>query len=321
MSKKTIALILKFTISIGLIWYLLHNIDTGSAWTRMSGADPAGLAIAGLVMSVQILISILRWRAVMLTIEAVLPFWQAARIYLIGLFFNQVLPSAVGGDAVRMYKGFRAGLSIQASVHGVMLERMVTVLALLILVAAATPFLQSHAGQGDTKWMLSFSVMMLAVGIGGIAFVMFLDRVPQKFRSWRFARALSDLASDTRRTFLSPLHTPRVLGWGILGHVAIASGVFFIAKSIDLHVTVLDCMVLMPPVILITTIPISIAGWGVREGAMIAAFALVGVQADDALVLSILFGMMVVIFAIPGGIIWLLTTDKVLADIPAEKQT
>lgn len=320
MSKKAIALILKFAISIGLIWYLLHNIDLSSAWTRMLGADPVNLTISGFVMSVQILISIFRWRAVMVAIDAVLPFWLALRIYLIGLFFNQVLPSSIGGDAVRVYKSFKAGLSIQASMHCVMLERVVTVFTLLILVTISAPFFQGHGGQSDSKWMLTFSVMMLSAGIGGIAFLMVLDRIPQKFRSWRFVRALSDLASDTRRTFLSPVQTPQVLGWGILGHIAIAGSVFFIAKSINLQVTILDCMVLMPPVMLVTTLPISIAGWGVREGAMVAAFALVGVAPDDALVLSILFGMMAVVFAIPGAITWLLTTDKVIEVISDEER-
>lgn len=320
MSKKAIALTIKFAISIGLFWYLLNNIDLGSALKRMLGADPVNLTVAALVIATQIIISVFRWRTVLVAIEAALPFWQALRIYLIGLFFNQVLPSSVGGDAVRIYKGFRAGLLIKKSVHSVMLERAVTVLGLLILVPIAAPFFQGHMNQTDTNWMIVFSVIMLAVGLCGIAFLMILDRIPHRFRSWRLIRALSDIAFDTRRTFLSPLHTPRALGLGVLGHIATAVAVYFIAKSIDLNVSVLDCMVLMPPVMLVTTLPISIAGWGVREGAMIAAFALVGVQADDALVLSILFGMMAIIFAIPGGITWLLTTDKVIAVIPEEEQ-
>lgn len=320
MSKKTIALILKFAISTGLIWYLLNNIDLSLAWTRMLGANPFDLIIAGIVMSVQVLISVFRWRSVMVAIDAVLPFWQALRIYLIGLFFNQVLPSSVGGDGVRIYKSFRSGLTLKSSVHGVMLERVATVLSLLILVTLAAPFFQGHLEKAGANWMLTFSIMMLAAGVGGTIFLMFLDRLPHIFKTWRIIRALSDLASDTRRTFLSPMHALQALGWGVMGHIATAVGVYFIAKSIDLNVSVLDCMVLMPPVMLVTTLPISIAGWGVREGAMVGAFALVGVQTNDALVLSILFGIMAIIFAIPGGIIWLLTSDKVIAVIRDEEQ-
>lgn len=320
MNKKTFALTIKFIISIGLIWYLLNNIDISSAINRMLGADPFFLFIACLVISVQIVISVFRWRAVMAAINTALPFCKTLRIYLIGLFFNQVLPSSVGGDAVRIYKVFRSGLAINAAVHCVMLERIATVLGLLILVSFLAPFFQGQPEQADTNWLQSISVLMLAGGIGGTAFLMVLDRIPAKFRSSRVVNALSGLAEDTRRTFLSPNRSFLILGWGVLGHVAISVSVLFIAKSIAIDVSVLDCMLLMPPVMLVTTLPISIAGWGVREGAMVKAFALVGVQANDALVLSILFGLMNVLFAIPGGITWLLTTDKTVEVIAEEEQ-
>ncbi|MCR4378466.1 MAG: flippase-like domain-containing protein [Rhodospirillales bacterium] len=318
MSKKALALTVKFVISVGLIWYLLHNIDLGSAWKRMLGADAVDLTVAGLVIFVQLIISVFRWHAVIIAIQAILPYWQTFRLYLIGLFFNQILPSSVGGDAIRIYKSYRAGLTISAAAHSVILERVATVLGLLILVAAAAPFFQNQANQINTSWMLSFSIMMLLGGIGGVVLIMCLDRAPYRFRSWKLVRVLSNLAADTRRTFLSPTHTYQVLGWGIVGHVTGSVAVYFIAKSIELNVSVLDCLVLMPPVMLVTTLPISIAGWGVREGAMVAAFALVGVPAHDALVLSILFGMMAVLFAIPGGITWLLTTDKKVETIADE---
>ena len=317
-NTKTLALTVKFTISIGLIWYLLQSIDLGSAWSRMLGADTIDLALAVLVITVQVIISVFRWRAVMVAINAVLPAWLTLRIYLIGLFFNQVLPSSVGGDAVRIYKSFRAGLSLSAAVHSVMLERAATVLGLLILVTVTAPFFQGHVDQADTNWMVLFSAFLLVCGLIGIIVLMYLDRVPSKFRSWRFVGTLSNLAANTRRTFLSPRHAAQVVGWGVLGHVAIAIGVFFIARSLNLAVTVLDCMVLMPPVMLVTTLPISIAGWGVREGAMVTAFALIGIQSDDALVLSFLFGIMSVLFAVPGGITWLLTTEKKVEPISQE---
>ena len=276
----------------------------------MLGANAMELIFAVIIIAVQVVISVFRWRTILVAIDAVLPFWQTLRIYLIGLFFNQVLPSSVGGDAVRIYKVFRLGFPIRTAVHGVMLERIATVLGLLFLVALAAPFFKGQGGAADTNWMISFSILVLACGIGGIIILMVLDRIPHIFSAWRVVRALSNLAADTRKVFLSPPHAIQAIGWGVLGHIAIAIAVFFIAKSIDLAVTIIDCIVLMPPVMLVTTLPISIAGWGVREGAMVAAFALVGVTSEDALVLSFMFGMIAILSAIPGGITWLLTSDK-----------
>jgi len=117
-------------------------------------------------------------------------------------------------------------------------------------------------------------------------------------------------AADTRRVFLQPLHTVRVLFWAIAGNANITFAVFLMAMSLGLEVTWLDCLILVPPVILVTTLPISIAGWGVREGAMVTAFGLVGVPAEGALVLSLMFGLWGIVMGLPGGVIWLLSRDR-----------
>ena len=85
---------------------------------------------------------------------------------------------------------------------------------------------------------------------------------------------------------------------------------FFLAQSIGVAVTVLDCLVLMPPVILITTIPISIAGWGVRESAMVAIFGFISVVQEDAIALSLLFGLVNAVVSLPGGLLWILNGYK-----------
>jgi hypothetical protein len=74
-------------------------------------------------------------------------------------------------------------------------------------------------------------------------------------------------------------------------------------------------MVLMPPVLLVMTLPISIAGWGVREQAMVVAFALVNVPGEGALALSIMFGLMGLVIGLPGGIVWLISSDKKFVNI------
>ena len=67
---------------------------------------------------------------------------------------------------------------------------------------------------------------------------------------------------------------------------------------------------LVPPVMLIMTIPISIGGWGVRETAMVTFFGLIGVSGEGAFALSVVFGLTGMAVAIPGGIIWFMSRDK-----------
>jgi uncharacterized membrane protein YbhN (UPF0104 family) len=75
-------------------------------------------------------------------------------------------------------------------------------------------------------------------------------------------------------------------------------------------VTWLQCVVIVPLSLLATAIPISIGGWGVRESAFVTGFGLVGVSASDALVLSVLFGLLNFLVRLPGALIWLTVSNR-----------
>ena len=63
-------------------------------------------------------------------------------------------------------------------------------------------------------------------------------------------------------------------------------------------------LIAIPPVFLLTIVPISLAGWGIREGAMVGIFMLVGADETKVLAMSILYGMLLIIASIPGAYFW-----------------
>ena len=86
----------------------------------------------------------------------------------------------------------------------------------------------------------------------------------------------------------------------------------------QIEISLRDCLVLVPPVILVSVLPISMAGWGVREGAMITALGFAGVGSTDALVLSIAFGLVILTLSLPGGVLWLIRSRRVDASVSTE---
>ncbi len=320
MLKKRLPLALKFLVSGLLIWFLLANVDLDAATERVLEVAPGMVALATAIFLVQLVIGALRWQAVLDTIGAPLSIAQAVKFFFIGTFFNQILPSSVGGDAVRIYKAWRAGLTLRGAVNGVMLERVAAVVALVALVAATQPFFLPRVDDEAARWILPFVALSVAGTVAGMAALLVLDRLPASLRGWRLVRGLARLGADARKVFLNPRAAGKVLGWGVAGHVNLTLGIYVLALGLKLEVTWVDCIVLFPPALLITTLPISIAGWGVREGAMVAMFALVGVPTDGALVLSILFGLLDALISLPGGVLWVLSGDKradVIAAAPA----
>jgi len=310
MSKKWLALALKFLVSGFLIWFLARGIDFGNAARRLTEIDPLMLAGAAGIIVIQICVGGLRWRAVLNAIGAELSVFNAIRLFYIGVFFSQALPSSVGGDPVRMYKVYKLGLDLRNAINGVLLERVVTVVALVALVDVTHPWFLPRVDEATQALMLPAVALVTAGCAGGVAFLMFLDRLPASLTRWRLVRGLGNLGIDARKVFLAPGSLVRVLFWGLLTHINIALVVLILGLGLGLDVTLLDCLTLVPLVLLVMTIPISIGGWGVRETAMVALFGLVGVSSEGALVLSVVFGLVGIAVSLPGGIVWLMSRDK-----------
>ena len=133
------------------------------------------------------------------------------------------------------------------------------------------------------------------------------EGLPASLFRWRLLRGLARLSSDARRLFLQPRFALPTIVMSLVNHVGVATVVYLLATALAIDVGVIDCLILVPPVILFSMIPISIAGWGLREGAMITAFGLVAVPSEQAFALSVLFGVVVMAIGIPGGLVWLLS--------------
>lgn len=304
MVKKWLALALKIAVSGGLIWYLVSKNDMAQVKASLAGADPAMLVVAAVLLGVQMMIGGLRWGSVLTAIGVPLPFWETVRLFYIGIFFNQALPGGTGGDAVRVYMAYKGGIGLRGAFNGVVLERVAAVLALVLLVLGSLFFFVGKLDAQNREWFVPGIVIVSLAAAVGLVVLCSLDRLPEKLRQWRVVRGLGNLAADARAVFTNPAHAARTLFWSIAGHVNISLSVFALAVSLDLPVSAFDCIVLMPPVLLVMTVPISVGGWGVREAAMVVAFGLVGVSNEGATVLGFLLGLVGLAISIPGGLLW-----------------
>ena len=304
MVKRWLPWVLKGGLSAGLIWFAFRNIDLADAWSRAKTIEPLMLAAALALGITQVFLGAGRWWLVLRALKSVFSVVQAFPVFYIGVCFSIVTP--VLGDAVRMWKAHHSGLSLKTSVNSVMLERIVTILGLVLLVAAMEPLLLARVPDVPGTWV--FPLLSVA-GIGGIAFLSQLDRLPASLHRWRVIRGLVHLAGDTRLLLRRVPFGIGTLAVAIIGHANLALVVYVLAVGLKINVSLLDCLILFPPVILALTLPISIAGFGLRENIMIVAFGWVGVAPGSAAVLGLMFGLSSIVTALPGGLIWLLSGE------------
>jgi len=308
--RKIALLTAKAAVTCVLIWVVLRSINLTDAMARVR-ALPLWVApaVVALILG-QFVLGIWRWRILIGQFGARLAPWLSIRLFFEGQFFNQALPSTVGGDGVRMYRAYRNGLPLEPAISSVILDRVIGLTALVLLVAAAQPLFYERVA--DPAARLAFTAIFAVSGVGIMA-LFCLGILPQSLRHWRIVRGLVSLSGAARKAFTRPAILAPVLILSLIGHLCVVAAFFVMSKNLDLAVTFVDCLVMVPSVLLLATVPVSVAGWGVREGAMVTAFGLIGVAPGGAAAMSVLFGLALVVASLPGGALWLLSRDRSLS--------
>lgn len=302
MNRKWLAIAVKAAISILLIWFLLDRVDVTKVVARSRTLDVADALLCLAILVIQTGLVTFRWWLVARITDTALSLPAALRILLIGMFFNQTLPSSVGGDAVRVWLVTREGSSLGKAINVVLCDRVLALVVLVGLIGATLPAIYARVEDQAMR-----AALATLVGLGGVGLIGFLiagESLAALLQRWRLTRPFGNLASDFRRLFtrtaaIAPLALSAII------HALTVLTVMLLAWGLGIQAGFLDGLMIVPTVVLLTTLPISVAGWGVREGAMVAGFGLVGVPADAALALSVLYGLATIVVSLPGGIVWL----------------
>jgi glycosyltransferase 2 family protein len=304
MRHPWVSVVIKAAVTLVLIGWLLHRIDLAPMMARFARLD-AALAFAAIaVMMAQLLLTGWRWMTISAIIGAPIERMLALRLTLIGQFFNQTLPSAIGGDAVRAWLASREGIPLGKAISGVFADRLVALLLLVAIVGATLPAFLARIP--DTGLRTASIVLVAATALGVAALIALGPQVTALLRRHRWTRPLADLANDLRAALITGPASALVIVMAIVVHLGVIASVWLAARALALDVGLLDCLVLVPPIVLVTTLPISIAGWGVRESATVLGFGFIGVGPADALALSVVFGLVQIAIGLPGGIVWLM---------------
>ncbi len=309
MNRSVLFFILKAIASCAIIAVIAFSIDIDSTLARIGEVSTLAVCLALLLGQVQIVLVALRWIAILRAIGADLPFVPSVRVTYIGSFFNQTLPSSMGGDIYRMYLAYKFGIPLARSITSVLLERVLTVIGLLLLILFGLPSLLRDPQAADVETALPF-VGLLSVGaLAGVIGLMAFNRFSGRWTRFRIVRALNELSGDMSLLLTPPRRILAPLGIMLVSLFNLMAMMWVLSRGLGMDLSPGVVFVLFPLILLASAVPISVGGWGVREGAAVAALGLVGVPAEPAFALSVLFGLMGVVGSLPGGLIWLLSGD------------
>jgi glycosyltransferase 2 family protein len=306
LGRRIVVLALKVLLSSALIAYVATRVDLGLLLVQLKTIHLGQLALAGGVLFVQIVIGAVRWRSIILFMGAKVALLATVRIYCIGVFFNMWTPGGLLGDAVRIWHAHRAGLTLPFAIGSVVLDRIAVVLSLILATTSLQYFLPAAVrSRFQIVGALDLFSLFAIMSIAGVGLLICLDRLPASLQSRKPIAGLLTLSLSARRVFLNPAALASVLLLAVTSQAFVCAAIYTLARSLDIGIGLLDCMVLMPPVILLSLLPVSIGGWGVRESVMVFVLGLIGIASEQALLLSVLLGLAGMAISLPGWILWM----------------
>lgn len=299
-----IAFGLKLAITFGLLGYLLSKVQIAPVLEQVRSMAVAAAAGAVIVLLLQQVLLARRWELVNRIVDASLPSGQVFRLTLIGHFFNQVVPSGFAGDAARAWLAAREGAPLGPAVRAILCDRVVGLLILVVIIAFTFFVLPDLAADKLPRANLFRIVAFL--GLGVLA-VLFLAGAPVAglLMKHRWTKSLGKLMQDLHRVLFASGTSALIVALAAAVQVLNAAAIYLCARGMNIDLDFGAALIIIPAVMLVSMAPVSFAGWGVREGAMIVGLALLGIAATDALAVSVAFGLLQVVLAVPGAALWI----------------
>ena len=306
--KKYFFNILKVLVTTLLFIVIFDKVDINSTIEILKATDSSFFILALLVMTIEVLIANTRWRLILKQLGSNIAYFTALRYLWIGVFFNQALPSSIGGDAVRGYYLCKnEDYSISEATIGVLLDRVIGLLGLVLLVIFTIPLIFESIVTPLTKWTI---LAIIIAALLAIIMSLIIDLIPNKFSQWKIMNGLVKFSSKGREVLFSFYGMLSII-LSLIIHLTFVFTAWLLAYGMGLDISLTGMLLIVPITNLLTAIPISIAGWGIREGLFIAGLGYLNVSSDAALALSILYGLSMLVVSLPGLIDWILQKPKI----------
>jgi uncharacterized protein (TIRG00374 family) len=298
----------KVGVSLALLAYLLSTTDLTALTRRVRSGDPLLLAGALALYTVTLALATWRWRLLLRAQGYHAPMGHLSASYLVATFFNNFLPSNVGGDVIRVRDSSHLTGSTTASLAIVAIDRILGLGALYLLAVVA------YALGGQTVRRLEGALpalLLLGVVFAVMGYVYVTPGIARKVMSVSRLNAFPSIR-ERFEVAQGAVHVYReqvVVVWtAFAASVALQALVvcyyYEVSHSLRIPLPLSACFLVVPLCTLVQTVPISFNGWGIRESVFILYFRQLGLSRDSALAFSLVGAGLIVLLSLSGAVVW-----------------
>lgn len=302
---------LKATVSIGLLWLLFSRVNIARLWSVAKTASAPWLVGALALYLVMILTSTWRWGLLLRAQGLVFSFRKLTSSFLVATFFNNFLPSNIGGDVIRIADTAPAAGSKTLATTVVLIDRGIGLLGLVLMAAIGATigprFSEAGGAAGAGVLWLGF-VVATAIATVALLFPTMFTRLLHPLRllhtEWvdeRLARLTLALSRFRE--------APAALGGCFAGAVGVQTLLvtFYLAIAHSMHIPIgfAELAVIVPVTFIVQMVPLSMNGFGVREATFGFYFTRLGLPLESALLVSFMGAALIMLFSLSGGLVYL----------------
>jgi glycosyltransferase 2 family protein len=305
-------ILLKLAVTALILTLFIRQFDIRSMLHTLSTISPYAIFAAIIAVLTQSLVAAGRLVMVVARFGPRFGLSDSYRVTLESMFFSQTFISFLGGDALRIWRIRRLGLTLPKATSAVVLDRLIGTLVNHAFLLATLPWFLSSEVNGSIKIIL---VLLAVAGVTAFAMLLLLGStrgrvnilslLPVRIRAGVVTGFIIEI-STVGHDLLASRRVPWVF---VLSALITATNMVIFALILSgmgvVFPLAASCALLVPAIVEIAMLPISLAGWGVREGAAIVAFGALGLPGDQALGASIAFGLIVAAVSMLGGVLWL----------------
>lgn len=306
----------KVAFSFALLAFLFSKVDTVRLWQAARHASVTWLLGALVLYSLMVLASAWRWGVLLTAQDVRLPFKTLTSSFLVATFFNNFLPSNIGGDVIRIADTAPAAGSKTLATTVVLLDRGLGLLGLVFVAALGASAGSRFADGGPLAPAMLWAGFAVAAALA----------TPALFRPHAFARVLQPLRTfhpdwvDTRLARLTSAlsrfgQAPRALAGCFVGALVVQTVLvgFYLAIAYSLRIPVgfAELAVIVPTTFIVQMVPLSMNGFGVREATFGFYFSRLGLPLESALLISFMGAALIMLFSLSGAIAYVTRGKRV----------
>ncbi len=297
--------VLRIAVSVGLLAYLLAAIDIGAAIAIVARIRLDLLLALLALVAIDRILSAWRWYILLHRRDSHISFMRVLRLVLVSTFAGYAFPGSIGVEIVRIYGVTRSTSDLGRAVSSVLVERILAVLALLLLVALGLAFSSGllPPAVGWLAWLafaaLLFGVLLIMLpAMRRLTLAMLVGEwlAPLRAKLQEIYTALDGYRQQPGLMVIS-------VAVAVLFQLVRVAMAVVCAWALGGDAPLAYFLVIVPAVGLLTTLPISIGGLGIQDVSFVYLFGIVGMPAEIALPMSLLLHILVLVPLIVGA--WL----------------